>query len=351
MVFLVSQGEEADFSIVEEVRGEKLRVYTLEGVMGLWWSKQNTYYRGDLTFQMQYDEGFYGRFTVVAFDRFSQLPVPLIKEAQVEKVFENGLDFRLGLGTIYWGNGLVFGDYLGGNPFLDVSWGKSVWLNLLLYKVPHSFGGGLKAGVDLSDLSFVFYGVYDSLLSGGSEMYAGLVLDYQSPFWGLSLEAVGSKPKGEETENRGAFLLKTYVNPGGWFVGVMGYSAGDGFRRVAAQGLDLDPDRSPFFGVSVYKTYSQMGIPWSDIARTSAEVLRFGFERRLGEDWKLTPMFDIGLVQSVPLSLKHSDYFADFHLRFDWTDTFFMGTSAGVLYEEDTPLWDVSLYFVKNFSF
>ena len=341
---VLAQNGDADFGIVEEVRGKRAKFYNLEGVMGVWWGKDRQYYRGDLTFQMQYDEGFYGRFSLVSFNEYVSLPSVGVKELYVEKVFDNGLDIKFGLGSLYWENGVLFGDYLGGNPFLDVFFGKSVWIDLLLYKVETNLGAGLRGAVDLGNFGITLYGVYDTTRVG----YAGLSLSVDVPFWTLSLEATGSQVSGNY---EGAYIASTFVRPGRWFAGLMAYSFSPGFRRVVAQGLDLDPDRSPFFGVSTPLTYDMPSIPWTNPQNTSAEVLRFGFNHSLNEDWTIVPMFDFGAYQSAALDMKRNSILTDIHVRFNWTDTYYVGVSAGTLITSGSPSWGFALYSVKSFSF
>ncbi len=342
---ILVQGGDADFGIVEEVKGKRAKFYALEGIMGLWWGKDRQYYRGDLAFQMQYDEGFYGRFSLVSFNEYALPPSVGVKELYVEKAFDNGLDVKFGLGPIYWENGVLFGDYVGGNPFFEVFFGKEIWIDLLLYRVNSSLGAGLRSAFDLGNFGLTVYGVYDTTRAG----YVGLSVGLDLPFWTLSLEATGEK---DSSGYEGAYLLYTFVRPGRWFVGLMSYSFTSGFDRITAQGLDLDPDRSPFFGVSTPLTYNMPGIPWSNPQNTSAEVLRFGFTHVLNEDWKMTPIFDLGAYQSVAMDLKNNNsLLADVHLRFDWTDTYYVGLSAGAVVQDTTFSWGVAAYTVKNFSF
>ncbi len=344
---VLAQNGDADFGIVEEVRGKRAKFYNLEGVMGVWWGKERQYYRGDLAFQMQYDEGFYGRFSLVSFNEYPPLWSVGVKELYVEKVFDNGFDVKFGLGAIYWENGLLFGDYIGGNPFLDVFFGKSVWVDLLAYRVDRNLGAGVRGAVDLGNFGFTVYGVYntyDTLRTG----YIGISTGVDVPFLTFSLEATGEK---DSTDYEGAYILYAFLRPGMWFAGLMSYSFTEGFDRIVAQGLDLDPDRSPFFGVSTPLTYDMPGIPWTNPQNTSAEVLRFGFNYSLNEDWTVVPMFDLGTYQSVAMDIKHNSLMADFHLRLNWTDTYYVGFSAGTILTDSIPNWGFALYSVKTFSF
>jgi hypothetical protein len=94
------------------------------------------------------------------------------------------------------------------------------------------------------------------------------------------------------------------------------------------------------------------GIPWTAPQNTSAEVIRFGFNRVLNEDWSMTPIFDLGAYQSVAMDMRNNNsILADIHLRFDWTDTYYVGLSTGIIVRGDSPSWGVAFYTVKNFSF
>jgi len=344
--FIFAQAEGGDFGIVEEVVGKKAKFYNLEGILGVWWGKDRAYYRGEAALQMQYDEGFYGRLSVISFNDYDLLsPSVRIKELYVEKAYDNGLDVKFGLGPLFWENGVVFGDYLGGNPFLEIFYGREIWVNLLLYKVLGNLGVGFRTAVDMGNFALTLYGIYDTTRLG----YLGTSLNLELPFLRLSLEATGMRM---DENYEGAYIFHTYFEGGRWFVGLLSHSFSRRFVRLRAQGLTLDPERSPFFGVSTPITYSFRGIPWTYPQNTSSQLLRFGFNHKLNEDWVMMPMFDVGLFQSPALDLKNGNsLFADGHLVFRWTDTYFAGLSFGALMDDDSPKWSVALYSVKNFSF
>ncbi|NPB02965.1 MAG: hypothetical protein GXO39_00930 [Thermotogae bacterium] len=335
---------EADFGIVEDVKGKKAKFYNLEGILGVWWGYERLYYRGEGAFQMQFDEGFYGRLSVISFDEYYFFPTVRLKELYVEKLYDNGLDVKFGLGPIFWENGVVFGDYLGGNPFLSVFFGKEIWGEMLLYKITDNMGVALRGALDLGNFTVGVYGIYDTVGLG----YVGTSLNLDLPFLAFSLEATAQR---YNDDYNGAFMLHTFVRPSSWFIGLLAYSFTPNFKRMIAQGLELDPNNSPFFGVSTYLTYTTPGIPWTYPQNTSAQVLRFGFEKPLNEDWNFKPFFDVGAYQSEALNMGTSGWLADVHLRFDWTDTYYTGFSGGVFLKDGNFNWSLAIYSVKNVSF
>ncbi|MEO0139231.1 MAG: hypothetical protein ABIL16_04930 [candidate division WOR-3 bacterium] len=338
VIFLIAQSQ--GIELEEEVKAKRTKFYTLDGQIGLWASDKQ-YYRGELGIQMQYDLGIYGRLSFISFDRFYGFALPSLKEAFVELSFDNSLDIKGGLGALFWGNGLLLGDYLGGNPFVEVSYGKSVWFGFLIANTPYTAFGGLRVAFDIKQFGFEFYGIADT----GKTPYGGLVFEMDYPFWYLSLEGVASRDTAF-----GIYLTNTF-NFGRFRFGINGFSTTKNYQRIVGQGLVFDRDWSPFMGFSTHLTYTSPSIPWTYISGRSGEFIRLSFLYPINEDWTFKPSFDLGMYQTIPLSIeKHNYPFADAHIRFDWTENMYMGLSAGALIDS-TVYWRVAGYVSSTFGF
>ncbi len=336
LVIVLSQ----PMQVEEEVKATRTRFYTVDGYLGFW-ASDNQFYRSEIGFQLQHDLGVYGRFSVISFNKYRGFTVPSVKEAFVEFAFGNSLDIKGGIGPLFWENGLVLGDYIGGNPFVEVSYGRTLWFDLLVSNTINHLFGGLRVALDMSGNGMTAYGIYDSskVAYGGLSVYSDM-----DPF-SLKLEGVGTNKK------EGAVYLSTNLNLGRISIGLHGFSATDKYNRIVAQGLRFDDERSPFMGFSTYLTYNYDTIPWTDISNRSGEFIRIAFMWPLNEDWKLKPSFDFGMYQSAPMDVaKRNSYFVDGHLRFDWTESIYMGLSAGAMIDS-TFNWRAAIYIVNIFGF
>ncbi len=331
-----------ELELEEEIKATRTRFYNIDGNIGFW-ASDNQYYRGELGVQMQFDIGVYGRFSIISFDRFYPYVSPYVrlKESFIEFAFANSLDIRGGLGPLYWENGLTFGDYLGGIPFLGISYGRNVWLDFVLALPFDKMVSGLRASLDFGIFSLTGYGIYDT----SGTVYGGISSNLNFGIFDFNAEGVGTN------ERDGAIYLSTDLEIGRFSMGLHGFSTTEGYERIVGQGIVFDEERSGFFGFSTYLTYSMYEIPWTNITGRSGEFLRLSLLWPINEDWIAKPYLDMGMYQEKPLDMqKRNRYFADANIRLDWAETIYLGASGGIYLNEKVD-WKVAVYAVSTFSF
>jgi hypothetical protein len=332
MLFLILS--QTQIEVEEEVRAKKTRFYNIDGILGLWASERQ-YYRGELGIQMQFDMGFYGRFSIISFSSL----FPTLKEAYVELSPVKYLYIRGGMGAPFWGNGMLLGDYLGGNAFFEVSYGKEVWFNLLAVNTPNNFFGGLRFGFDWNFLGFQAYGTADTT----KNLYFGSALDLDHTLFYLKLEGVL-----DNSYNYGTYI-SSELKLGKFRFGFHGFGTSKDYKRILGQGIVFDEEFSPFMGFSNYLTYTQSPtyqVPWTDISGKMGGFFRLGFLHSINEDWYFKPSFDFGLYRDGDTTKP----FVDGNIRFDWTEVIYLGFSAGALLDRK-PLARVSLFLVSTYNF
>jgi len=335
--------------VEEEIRAKRTKFYNIDGILGLWASERQ-YYRGEFGMQMQFDIGFYGRFSIISFSsffpnlkdsiisfsRFSSF-FPNLKEAYIEISPAKYLYLRGGIGAPFWGNGILLGDYIGGNPFLEFVYGKDVWFNLLLVNTQYKAFGGLRFGFDWNIFGFQAYGIADTTRN----LFFGSALDLDHTLFYLKIEGAL-----DSSYNFGTYLSSA-LKLGKFRLGIHGFGTSKGYIRLVGQGITFDEEFSPFMGFSNYLTYTQVdAVPWTDISDKKGGFFRIGFIHTLNEDWMFKPSFDFGIYQEKD-TIKP---FIDANLRFDWTEVIYLGVSAGSLIDKK-PLARASIFLVSIYNF
>ncbi len=331
LYFFLSQ---VQIEFEEEIRAKKTRFYNIDGILGLWASEKQ-YYRGELGIQMQFDIGFYGRLSIISFSSV----YPTLKESYIEISPARYLYLRGGIGAPFWGNGLILGDYLGGNPFLEVAYGKDVWFNVLVVNASNDAFGGLRFGFDWQILGFQSYGIVDT----SNNIYFGSALDLDHSLFYLKIEGAL-----DNSYNYGLYVSSA-LNLAKMRFGLHGFSTSEKYKRLLGQGIVFDEEFSPFMGFSTYLTYTQFPsyeFPWTDISGKMGGFLRIGFPYKINEDWTFKPSIDFG-TYSENGSRKT---FIDGNVRFDWTEAMYMGFSVGTLLDK-RPLARASIFLVGIYNF